>query len=332
VYSASWYDHVRDLSGLINIFRSEMKRPIFGVGHSMGGSQLANLAIIHPRLFQGLILIDPVMTAGPTPGGPIMAKLSTLRKDKWPSRKVALESFKKSKFYQAWDPRVLNLWVEYGLRDLPTKLYPDVPASTEPSDPNAHEVTLTTTKHQEVFTFLRHVTNEAKANLDSFTEEEKAELFKFTHPDIQGWEHEQQYRAEMVESFHKLPHLRPSVFYIFGEGSDLSEAKAVAEKMKSTGSGSGGSGGVKAGRVKEIMMKDTGHLIPMDKPVETARVCVSWLLPEIERWKREEDLLKRFWEAQSDRNKFTVTDKVVAEARTALAALSKGASKQKAKI
>jgi pimeloyl-ACP methyl ester carboxylesterase len=322
---------VRDLLGLVNIFRSEMKRPIYGIGHSMGGAQLTNLALFHPRLFEGLILFDPVMTRIPA-GGPLTAKLSTLRRDKWPSREVALKSFKKSKFYQAWDPRVLDLWMKFGLRDLPTKLYPDVPASTEPHDLDAHEVTLTSTKHQEVFSFLRHTKNEDKANLDSFTEEEKAELFNITHRDIKGWEGQTEYRPEMVETYYRLPHLRPSTLYIFGESSDLSTPEAMADKMNNTGTGAGGSGGVKTGRVKEIKMRDTGHLIPMEKPVESARVCATWLADETIRWKREEDLLKRFWDAQTDIEKIAVTSKVVDGAKAVLAAMSQGKIKKEAKI
>src|ERR1700712_3676084 len=111
-----------------------MKRPLFGIGHSMGGTHLANLSLIHPSLFEGLILVDPVITRFLQNDGPIGAKLSTVRRDRWPSRQIAAESFKKSRFYQAWDPRVLELWNQHGLRDLPTRLYPDVPPSVEPFD------------------------------------------------------------------------------------------------------------------------------------------------------------------------------------------------------
>jgi len=36
----SWNDHARDLMLLINLKRDEMPRPIVGIGHSMGGTQL----------------------------------------------------------------------------------------------------------------------------------------------------------------------------------------------------------------------------------------------------------------------------------------------------
>ena len=52
-----WFDHSRDLFLMVNHFRTSMPRPIVGVGHSMGGAQLANLSLIHPRLFTSLSLI-----------------------------------------------------------------------------------------------------------------------------------------------------------------------------------------------------------------------------------------------------------------------------------
>jgi len=46
-------------------------------------------------------------------------------KDIWPSRPAALEWFSKRIPWNRWDPRVLHLFVKYGLRDLPTATYPD---------------------------------------------------------------------------------------------------------------------------------------------------------------------------------------------------------------
>ena len=151
---------------MVNHFRAQMPRPIVGIGHSMGGSNLVNLSLMHPRLLETLVLIDPVIARLPSVNGNWgPASASAFRRDRWPSRKVAETSFKRSKFYQTWDPRVLDRWIKYGLRELPTKIYPDpqpMPAATgstvtpEPTvTPNVtanyeeKEVTLTTTKHQD---------------------------------------------------------------------------------------------------------------------------------------------------------------------------------------
>ena len=37
---ASWSDHARDMLHMINHFRSEMPRPLIGIGHSMGGNNM----------------------------------------------------------------------------------------------------------------------------------------------------------------------------------------------------------------------------------------------------------------------------------------------------
>ena len=75
---------------------------------------------------------------------------STHRRDLWPSRAEAAAKYKSNKFYQSWDPRVLDLWIQHGLRQLPTEIHP---ATAGPGDDP--RVTLTTSKHQELFTFLR---------------------------------------------------------------------------------------------------------------------------------------------------------------------------------
>ena len=156
---------------MINHFRQSMPRPLIGIGHSMGGANLVQLSLMHPRLFSTLVLIDPVIAPAPSNGNWIPAKASAGRRDRWPSRAAAAQSFKKSKFYSVWDPRVLDLWIKYGLRNLPTHIYPSVTAASStppvisvdagasiiptPNPDTEQEVTLTTTKHQEVFSFLR---------------------------------------------------------------------------------------------------------------------------------------------------------------------------------
>ena len=131
---------------MINTFRAEMPRPLVGIGHSMGGCHLVTLSLIHPRLLSALVLIDPVLRKYDEPSEPDAARASTFRADLWRSREDAEKSFRKSKFYQAWDERVFQRWLEYGLRSVPTAVHPIG---------TGEEVTLSTTKHQEVFSFLR---------------------------------------------------------------------------------------------------------------------------------------------------------------------------------
>lgn len=294
---------------MVNHFRKDMKRPIIGIGHSMGGNNLVNLALIHPRLFISLCLIDPVFERLPSDKGNYApAKASTNRRDIWPSRRAAENSFKRSKFYQTWDPRVLELWIKHGLRELPTYLYPHATAasntpSTITADPSSATVspapdtekgvTLTTTKHQEVLTFLRlNLPTEAYPNPST-------EPNPITHPDVDPEcpSNSPFYRSEGRATFLKLPFLRPSVFYIFGDQSHLSAPLLKADKLAHTGTAVGGSGGVKKGRVSSVTFKNVGHLIPMEIVDQTATACARWLAPEIERWREIEDAERKEWAA-----------------------------------
>jgi len=304
----SWFDHPRDMFLMINHFRKQMPRPIIGMGHSMGGAHLVNLAYIHPRLFTSLILMDPVIAMRPSLGNWVPAQASAARRDRWPSRAAAAKSFKKSKFYQTWDPRVLDLWVQYGLRNLPTAIYPSATvassampvitadqssANPSPDPQTEQEVTLTTTKHQEVFTFLRPAFPTASNPLPL----EKPNLS--THPDVdvvRQFKGSPFYRAEPLATMKRLPELRPSVLYVFGSKSNLSAPDARAEKMAMTGVGTGGSGGAAKGRVKEVVL-DVGHLIPMEAVIETARQSVDWLVPELTSWRIAEDKERSEWAA-----------------------------------
>ncbi|ETI21998.1 hypothetical protein G647_06068 [Cladophialophora carrionii CBS 160.54] len=289
-----WNDHPRDLLLMINLKRHLMPRPIIGIGHSMGGSHLVNLAYMHPRLLSTLVLIDPVIqiySSVAPDAGPSPARLSTFRRQVWPSRSAAASSFAASKFYQAWDPRVLERWVKYGLRDMPTLLHPDT--DTDPSHDKDHrsgpKVTLTTPMPQEVFTFLR-------PNYEGYGHDGRP-INRKTHadlnpalPSIYPF-----YRAEGPQTFFRLPELRPSVLYIFGGKSDVGTADACKAKMDLTGVGVGGSGGAPAGRVRSVTFEDIGHLIAMEAVDRTADHSSEWIGKEMEMWRKDEDEHLRTW-------------------------------------
>jgi hypothetical protein len=98
------------------------------------------------------------------------------------------------------------------------------------------------------------------------------------------------YRGESTIVFDQLPSLRPSVFYIFGELSFLTDDATIEEKMRLTGAGVGGSGGRAEGRVANVTVKGAGHLIPMEKVEESADLISKWVTKEMERywgWERK---------------------------------------------
>ncbi|RFU35408.1 Acting on peptide bonds (peptidase)/Acylglycerol lipase/Carboxylesterase, partial [Scytalidium lignicola] len=293
----SWLDHARDLLHMVNHFRKDMPQPLVGVGHSMGGNQLVNLALMHPRLLFSLVLLDPVIQAQASQPpsekhGPGPASASTFRRDLWPSRAAAEEAFRKQKFYQTWNPKVFDRWLKFGIRETPTQLYPDEKGS----------ITLSTTKHQECFTFLR-------PSWEGMSEDGEAVINRSLIPDMNPDSPVKFpfYRAEPPNTMMRLGELRPSVLYIFGGTSPMSSPPERKKKIDITGISTGGSGGAKAGRVIEITLEDVGHLVAMEASEQCADSITSWLGPEVRRFKDEREKYVE-WTERSIRDKTTLSE------------------------
>ncbi|KAI0450940.1 Alpha/beta hydrolase family-domain-containing protein [Xylaria acuta] len=326
-----WHDHTRDLLHLTNVFRAEMPRPLVGVGHSFGANILTHLALLHPRLLTSLVLLDPTIVAldasRPGGAGAAPAKASTFRRDVWPSRQDAIESFRRSPFYRAWDPRVLASWNQHALRELPTPLYPELPTSTsaaasasksgstssDPNKPTSPGATLRTTKHQELFTFLRplypHMATDPSTSPPTYT------ISRSGAPDCDPSLASQTSDAARVFPFYRseggvvsnaLPAVRPSVLFVHGSTSEVSEPDVRAARLATCGVGMGGSGGAGAGRVAEVLMEGKGHLFPMEVPGETARHAARWIAAEMARW-RDEQAQYEAWARLPMRQKTTLS-------------------------
>ncbi|RMZ83306.1 hypothetical protein DV738_g1163, partial [Chaetothyriales sp. CBS 135597] len=224
------------------------------------------------------------------------AVLSTPRRDLWPSKEAAVEKFKKSKFYQTWDTRVLDRWIEYGLRRTPTELYP-----RESDDQGADDqrVTLTTSKHQELFTFLKPTY--LGDPTDRFPDLDPAADLEFP-----GYPF---YRAEPAQVFKRLPEMRPSVLYVFGGKSSLSPERERKAKMEQTGTGVGGSGGARAGRVQEVVLHDCGHLVAMQDVKGCADAIALFLERELSLWKSEKKAFDDFWVKKPRRERITIDER-----------------------
>jgi pimeloyl-ACP methyl ester carboxylesterase len=252
---------------------------------------------MHPRLLTTLVLIDPVILspqkASRNPGFQV-ARMSTWRRDVWPSRDDAVKSFKKNKFYTGWDSRVLERWLQCGLRELPTALYPD---STE----GDKRVTLKTTKHHELFTFLR-------PNFEGF---ESGRADRKNHPDVdpEAAVNSAFVRPESLEVFCRLPNVRPSVLYILGGDSDLSTPEQRKTRLDVTGVGIGGSGGARTGMVKEVVLEGVGHLVAMEAVGQCADSAARWIGTELKRWNASEEEFRSMWAGKSMLEKMTIDDK-----------------------
>ncbi|PTB44035.1 uncharacterized protein TrAFT101_002593 [Trichoderma asperellum] len=328
----SWLDYARDIAHLINTIRPP--RPIIAMGHSFGANALANVALMHPRLFTGFVMLDPVIArfAAPPkrqqllPSSPETyanpASLSAMRRDTWPSRAAAREAFLSKDFYRAWDPRVLDLFVHYGLRD-------DAAAGNSSKNKDNQNQThppvrLTTTKHQEVFTFIRPLWPALDPSTNLITNPSLAPDHDY-EPGVPAAM--PIYRPEGNNTAARLPHLRPPVLYVFGGKSNVSPPRLIQEKLDTTGVGVGGSGGSKAGRVKHVIHPDSGHLVPLEKPLFCATAAAEWTKTEIDRWWAEEEAYEE-WTKKSLEDKSTIDD----EMRRRLAPPSSKNSKAKANL
>ncbi|KAF0438668.1 alpha/beta-hydrolase [Gigaspora margarita] len=131
-----WSDCARDILQLID--EAKIQKPIIGIGHSFGGTSMLMAEIFCPGTFASILVIEPVIR--PTDiikEFALQVTIVTKRRDRWADREAAHANFSKSKFFQSWDPEMLNLYVKYGLYELPSG-----------------EVTLKCSKNQEFYTFF----------------------------------------------------------------------------------------------------------------------------------------------------------------------------------
>lgn len=252
-----------------------------------------HLSLLHPRLFHSLALIEPVIQLGP-PGDAHAALPSSYRLDLWPSRPAAEASFRKSKFFKSWDPRVLEKYLFYGLRETPTALYPTTKTKhkSEAQSPD-HPVTFTTTKHQEAWSYTR-------SNFVTLRDKDQARMVapNLSPEDASYLTH----CPNMVMTYNNLPHVRPNVLWVFGVASNINGARVSQnEKVARTGTGVGGSGGEKAGRVR-VATLDAGHMLPFEKVDECALTLAAWLEDQCRDYAATEKFWSEFNSRKSERD------------------------------
>ncbi|GKZ74257.1 hypothetical protein AnigIFM50267_011756 [Aspergillus niger] len=312
----SAFDHSRDLLLLMNHFRHKMTRPIMGVGHSLGATQLVFLSLMHPRILQSLMLIEPYIIEKNTDAdAPLLVHLTKHKRDVWPSRAAAEE--KARQYLRSWDPRVLERWFQWGYREVPTALYPKAGAHDSETP-----VTLTTTKFQEAMIYARANPNRHK-ELGLQTENNGERLPEPPHdplffPDVMAGlpPGQQAYRPEPIVAGKLLPHLRPSALFLSGSSSPLFKSGLHTTMAERTGDSIGGSGGVRYGRVRHLWVEGAGHALPLEKVDLTASTLGEWIRTEMERWSTDERRIAAGWEDLSpgERSRFTKEwERVMAE-------------------
>ncbi|KAK5169117.1 uncharacterized protein LTR77_006426 [Saxophila tyrrhenica] len=279
----SWWDHSRDLLHLINTFHAEMPRPLVGLGHSMGAAQMAYLSTLHPSLFTSLVLIEPVIY----PEGQVETTLTQMRymlrrPEQWPSRAAAEKAIRKSPYYGSWDPRVLDRIVRHGLRERQSPKAGDIRKG-----PEGTPVRTVASKELEVAHIIR--LNDRGVGMqgnEAITHEDRRII-----PDMDPTcPSAPLYNPFTRQMFFLLPTLRPWVLYIDGESSPRATPENIQSRLETTGTGQGGSGGLRAGTIKHHFVKGGQHTIPLDMHLgEVACAAGTFIAEEMGRYRESLD-------------------------------------------
>lgn len=283
------------------------------------------LSYLHPRLLRSLVLIEPFIWDNYAAASGGLIGMTVKKRDNWSHRE---EAFKRGgPLFRIWDPRVVERWVQHGYRDLPTVTHPDHPELDAKKAPNAGPkpdpgtpVTLTTTKHQEIFSYLRFNPNQHRElGLPDSTTSRKANGPPPPHdplffPDIVGDLYPDQvfYRAETVLAWRGLPHIRPSTLFLSAGKSELSRWGMLEKAAKIAGTGIGGSGGMPCERVKHAVFPKAFHTLPLEKVADTADTLAPWISKELQRWNEDERRIAEGWETLSSKERSTMSGEWVA--------------------
>ncbi|KAL4779049.1 toxin biosynthesis protein [Aspergillus varians] len=298
----NWFDHSRDLLFMVNHFRDLIKPPVVGIAHSFSCSQFVHLSMMHPRLFQTLVFVEPmIQVESPSkPGGPSPALWTSSRPELWPSLQDAEKYIRGSAFWRTWDPKAVDRYIQFGLRSVPTALYPNSSSGA---------VTLATTKAQEAWTYLR--LNTAPRDDSSGNHGERFLTADLAPIPKDGHNNSPDYVTVCPWSciaFEYLLYMRPSVLFIFGEKSHINTPQRRADKLERTGKGLGGNGGVAGGRVMTEILTGASHMAPLEKVHDTARIISTCLASQIELYQTEKVFWDRKYNSQkSERNQMALS-------------------------
>ncbi|KAH7912511.1 Alpha/beta hydrolase fold-1 [Hygrophoropsis aurantiaca] len=121
------------------------KHNLVGIGHSMGAISIMLSTTYQPPLtYSSIHLIEPmIMGQQWSIFGNFLQKGAMNRRDIWPNIEEAYQIMKGRPSWKSWDERILRMYVNHGLRPLPTLEYPN----------SLDGVTLKCAKQQESATF-----------------------------------------------------------------------------------------------------------------------------------------------------------------------------------
>ena len=276
----SWLDASHDLWSMICHFRTEMRRPIMGLGHSMGCTHLTYLSTWHPRLFTSLAFVEPGLD--PEYGKDVIfpwAMQTLRRKDSWPTREQAEKDMVKAHSASSWDPRTISRLKKSSIYEATSQ------------DGYSKEWRATTPRNQIAGLVFRYNPRRLGATSESFEAMTLEEREAIPDMDPNGHNPGQVYRPELIEAWNLVPKLRPHVLYVNGSNSPFfSPAKRREERARITGTGVGGSGGMRLGAVEQVVIQGGEHTMVFDEHIgEIARHIAAWMGRELQRYKATEE-------------------------------------------
>ncbi|KAF7371109.1 AB hydrolase-1 domain-containing protein [Mycena sanguinolenta] len=145
-----WQEYARGLHALLaglgtGVDVEFSKRRLVIVGHSMSAVVIGLALTYQPQLKPDFLIMVEMMGIHANDVPALMKSLtegSATRRDIWPSRAEAYRLLKARPAWRVWDDRVLQIFVERGMRPLPTSEYP-----------GKEGVTLKCTRRQETATY-----------------------------------------------------------------------------------------------------------------------------------------------------------------------------------
>ncbi|RIA85215.1 Alpha/Beta hydrolase protein [Glomus cerebriforme] len=112
-----WWDLAYDILQIIDY--TQIKKPVVGIGHSIGGAGMVMSELIKPDTFSCIVCVDPVLSPHFLIKPAFDMNLISKRRDIWPNRETTKSLFLKNPFFKSWDSEVLELHIKYGIRELP---------------------------------------------------------------------------------------------------------------------------------------------------------------------------------------------------------------------
>lgn len=274
-----WLDHARDLYHMINTCQASMPPPIIGVGESWGAGQMFMLSTWHPRIFTGILALDP----GLGPGLPVKGEdgqtrpvnwhappkyypspMISRRRDRWGSREEAEKHLGRSPYYKQMDARVRE-------KAFAAELW-------EVADETGTYVTTTTPKSVEAHYWGR--ADPPLKGIPPYPPHEQPIPASRVVPGLFILE------GPMLQE--AIKHVPCSVHFVWGEKSFISTRAGLKEAIyQRLGTAEMAGGGTEKGQATHTTVKGSDHNVSLIKPDETAEASKEWLETILGRWKKD---------------------------------------------